>query len=110
MNRKSDIAKNFKAIVLLLILLTPMLVQGLHRHGKEHCCTIDSPAGLNTASHHHSVKSCLICNFEYVQVIAPVDCHLPDPELTSLKLHYPVFQSEAKSETRFASLRAPPHA
>jgi hypothetical protein len=100
--------QKFKAVVLMLILLAPMLVQGLHRHGEEHCCTVDSPVGLNTASHHHSVTSCLICNFQYVQVISPVVCHLPEPESTFFKPHYQICQSEAKSETRFASLRAPP--
>jgi hypothetical protein len=108
LNQKQGIAKKIIAIVLLLALMAPLLVQGLHRHGKEHCCTIDSPIGFSSASHHHSVKSCLICNFEYVQFIPPVDCHLPDPETTSFKLHSPIYQSKAKSETRFAALRAPP--
>ncbi|MFH1121572.1 MAG: hypothetical protein V1775_17265 [Bacteroidota bacterium] len=108
MNRKPDIAQKFRAIVLLLILLAPMLIQGLHRHKQTHCCIFNNPVGLNSLLPHHSVKSCHICNFQYVQVIAPVDCHLPEPASTSFILLYQKNQSEAKSDTCFASLRAPP--
>lgn len=60
--------KNFIALLLMLLLLTPMLVQSLHRHSHGHPeCGSNLPAGLNHA-HAHKVH-CEICSFEYVTAL-----------------------------------------
>lgn len=85
-----------------------MIVQGLHRHEEEHCCVVADADGLNRSMHHHSAQSCQICNFQYVQVISPVDCTLPEVSSALYAIQIPKEKSEVKSKSRFASLRAPP--
>jgi len=86
----------------------PILVQGLHRHEEEHCCVVVAKEGLNRSVHQHAVHSCRICDFQYVQVISPVDCNLPEVSSAFYAIQIPKEQSEVKSNSLFASLRAPP--
>ncbi|PKP48313.1 MAG: hypothetical protein CVT94_08775 [Bacteroidetes bacterium HGW-Bacteroidetes-11] len=108
MTTQNNILLKCKAFFLLLVLLIPMLVQGLHRHEEVHCCVVVAEEGLNRSVHQHAVHSCLICDFQYVQVISPVDFNLPEVSSVLYAIQIPQEQSEVKSKSRFASLRAPP--
>ncbi len=101
--------KNFIALLLLLLLLTPMLVQSLHKHSYGHQeCGSNLPAGLN---HDHAQKAnCKICSFEFLTAL------IEEPEIKE------VFRPELKENIIgllvsapslnifFSPLRAPPAA
>jgi len=97
------------ALLLLVLLLTPMLVQSLHRHSHGHPeCGSNLPAGLNHA-HAHKVH-CEICSFEYVTALMeePDVKEVFRPELNENMTGLPV--STPSLNIIYSPLRAPPAA
>lgn len=98
-----------RAFSLVVVLISPILIQGLHIHKPSGCCHLPHRDGINLPAHpHHSAKNCLIYSFIYTLVLSPKGVSIPPPLTTNYKEYLPAVQQKTADEPTNASQRAPP--
>ena len=96
-------------IFLIMVLITPILIQGFHIHKPSGCCHLPHRDGINLPAHqHHSASHCPIYDFQYTLVLSPEGVKIPPPLTTAYKEYLPGVQQKTGNEPAKASQRAPP--